>query len=274
MSSLGKDVEEIAKCVEYVRRYKAGAAQSGTPGKVVLMGHSTGSQDVLHYIYAPNPLPQNPLFDAGLDHVSRPAIDGGILQSPVSDREALLSSLKSGEAGNSPEKMQEVYTQAVDLAKKQTYTDDKQDVVMPISMTAKLGFPGDTALSCRRFLSLASPDSPQDPLEDDLFSSDLDDQRLLQTFGTIASRGLLKQTLLVVPGGSDESVPAEVDKIELLRRWENAAKFGAGGKKVWDDHSRLIPGATHSPSGDDQAEPRRVLVSTVKSYLNQLESSS
>lgn len=275
MSSLGKDVEEIAECVEYVRRYKASEpTQSETPSKVVLMGHSTGSQDVLHYIYAPNPLPQNPLFDAGLDYVSRPAIDGAILQSPVSDREALLSTLKSGTPGNPPEKLQEAYTQAVAFAKKQTYTDDRQDVVMPISMTAKLGFPEDTALSSRRFLSLTSPDSPQDPLEDDVFSSDLDDLRLLQTFGMIASSGLLKQTLLVVPGDADQYVPAGVDKTELLTRWENATKLGAGEKKIWDDRSGLIPGATHSPSGDEQTESRRMLVSTVTSYLKQLESSS
>lgn len=271
MSSLGQDVEEIAECVEYVRRYKARqAAQSDAPGQVVLMGHSTGSQDVLHYLYAPNPLSEDPSFTAGLDPVSRPAVDGAILQSPVSDREALLSTLKSGEPGISPEKMKEVYSQAVDLAKSQTYTDNKEDMVMPLSMTAKLGFPADTPLSRRRFLSLTSPDSPQNPLEDDLFSSDLDDKRLQQTFGMIASRGLLKQSLLVVPGDSDQYVPSWVDKKELLRRWEHAVNLGAGEKKLWDDRSGLIPGATHSPSGDGQTEPRRVLVSRVTGYLSQL----
>lgn len=275
MSSLGKDVEEIAECVEYVRQYKADlAAQPAGPGKVALMGHSTGSQDVLHYLYAPNPLPQDPLFNAGLQHVTRPPIDGAILQSPVSDREALLFSRKSGTPEHSAEILTEVYTRAVDLAKSQTYTDDKQDMVVPLSMTAKLGFPGDSPVSCRRFLSLASPDSPQNPLEDDVFSSDLDDKRLQQTFGMIASRGLLNGTLLVVPGGSDPCVPPWVNKPELLKRWEAAVNFGAEGKKTWDERSGLVPGATHSPSGDDQAEPRRVLVSRVTSYLNQLESSS
>ncbi|KAK2767837.1 hypothetical protein FQN54_003998 [Arachnomyces sp. PD_36] len=276
VSSLGKDVEEIAECVEYIRQYKAGqAAQSAEAGKVVLMGHSTGSQDVLHYLYAPNPLPHDPSFDAGLEHVARPPIDGAILQSPVSDREALLHTLKTGVPGISPEELTKLYNEAIEFAKKPTYTEDKQDVTMPISMTAKLGFPGDTVLTCRRFLSLTSPDSPRHPEEDDVFSSDLDDQRLQQTFGMIASRGLLKQTLLALPGGSDQYVPPWVNKSELLKRWENATNAGAGGKKIWDDErSGPIPGATHSPSGDEQTEPRRELVSRVKGYLRQLEGSS
>ena len=42
---LNKDVEEIAKCVSWLR------SGNGSDSKVVLMGHSTGSQDVLHYLY-------------------------------------------------------------------------------------------------------------------------------------------------------------------------------------------------------------------------------
>ena len=265
-------MEEISECVEYVKSYKAAQApEEVEPGMVVLMGHSTGSQDVLHYIYAPNPLLQNPDFDAGLKYTARPPVDGAILQSPVSDREGLLFTLKSGTANNSPETLAELYTQAVGIAKKQTYTDDKQDVAMPVSLTAKLGFPGDVALSCRRFLSLASPDSPQYPREDDLFSSDLDDERLQQTFGKIGPLGLLQRTLLVLPGGSDQYVPGWVSKEDLLRRWENATTFGAGEKRIWDELSGLVPGATHSPS---QAEPRRELASRVTSYLKKIENSS
>lgn len=41
---------------------------------VVIMGHSTGSQDVIHYLTSPSPSP-------------RPKVDGGIMQAPASDRE-------------------------------------------------------------------------------------------------------------------------------------------------------------------------------------------
>lgn len=37
--------------------------------KIVIMGHSTGSQDVIHYL------------------LNRTGVDGGIMQAPVSDRE-------------------------------------------------------------------------------------------------------------------------------------------------------------------------------------------
>ena len=42
ISSLGKDVAEIAQLVEYVHKIHP-------HGKIVLLGHSTGSQQVMHY---------------------------------------------------------------------------------------------------------------------------------------------------------------------------------------------------------------------------------
>lgn len=46
--------------------------------KVVVMGHSTGSQDVIHYLSSPQS-----------DDERRPEVDGGIMQAPASDREGL-----------------------------------------------------------------------------------------------------------------------------------------------------------------------------------------
>jgi hypothetical protein len=52
--------------------------------KVVFMGHSTGSQDVIHYLTSPS------------DLTSRPGVEGGIMQAPASDREYFSGGDDSG----------------------------------------------------------------------------------------------------------------------------------------------------------------------------------
>ena len=55
--------------------------------KIVLMGHSTGSQVVIHYLSkSPSSLPNAPTIDT----LHLPRVDGGIMQAPVSDREYFL----------------------------------------------------------------------------------------------------------------------------------------------------------------------------------------
>jgi pimeloyl-ACP methyl ester carboxylesterase len=60
-TSLDTDVADLAALVAHLR---------STTRTVVIMGHSTGSQDVLHYLTR-----------------SRTPVEGGIMQAPVSDRE-------------------------------------------------------------------------------------------------------------------------------------------------------------------------------------------
>ncbi|OJJ51501.1 hypothetical protein ASPZODRAFT_399542 [Penicilliopsis zonata CBS 506.65] len=224
VGSLDKDIEEIAKCVRFVRDYKAESELESEPGKVVIMGHSTGSQDVLHYLCSENPTPYRASGPKDkLEHVIRPEVDGAILQAPVSDREALMRSIRNGTATCTPGQVAGDYGLLVDFARRQPFTPDGINAVLPLNMTAKLGFPEDTPLSSRRFFSLASPDSPQKPSEDDLFSSDLTDERLQRTFGAIAKRDLLRSKLLVLYSGKDEHVPDWVDKEALLQRWESAS---------------------------------------------------
>lgn len=59
--SLQRDVKEIAQCVSYFRKLK------GDEAKIVVMGHSTGCQDVMEYV-------------TGKGHDQRPPIDGAVLQ--------------------------------------------------------------------------------------------------------------------------------------------------------------------------------------------------
>ena len=265
MGSLDRDVSEISKAVEYVQSYKASKNQNQTePGMVVIMGHSTGSQDVLHYLHSPNPLPSTP-------DQKRPPVDGAILQSPVSDREALLKGIKEGTATDSPEALEKLFQEMVALAKGNPGSDGTE-FLLPLAMTKRIGLSEDVPVSSRRFLCLTSPDSPESPREDDLFSSDLTDERLKQTFGMVGARGLLKKSLLVVPGGADEYVPDWVDKEKLLKRWETVTKeHTAGNVRIWDENSGLVPGAHHSPSGESQAEPRKDLASRIVRFLKNLE---
>jgi hypothetical protein len=265
LGHLDRDTDEIAQCVRYIQEYKA--AKFGASGKIVLMGHSTGSQCVLHYLYRPNPHTSTPAFDPYLEHVQRPTIDGAVMQAPVSDREAILWVLHEGIGGKRPGEVREVYDRLVAMAKEEESVRPAKtsDTILPMSMTSQIGYPGSNPVTCRRFLSLVSPESPQSPSEDDLFSSDLSDEQLAKTFGNISQRGLLKHKLMVLMSGADQSVPDWVDKEKLLMRWGNAAD-----NKIpkWDEESAVIPGASHALSNHDQAVPRAFLVKKVLGYLS------
>lgn len=261
IGSLDRDVEEIGQCVRYIRDLKAARLPGAPPesGKIVVMGHSTGSQDVLHYLYQANPIPHTD-FDLGLQQMVRPELNGAILQAPVSDREAIWDAIESAAE---PNELRDAYEQLVSLAQRYPYTGDNLDSLLPLDMTAKLGLPGDP-VSSRRFLSLASPDSPGNPSEDDLFSSDLSDKRLQETFGMIATRGVMKSKILVLYSGNDEFCPKSVDKERLLQRWKTATEAGGAS---WDsENSGVVPGASHNVADDGQKD----LMDRVLHYLHSL----
>lgn len=235
------------------------------------MGHSTGSQCVLHYLHRPNPHTSKPAFDPDLQHVQRLAVDGAIMQAPVSDREAIMSVLRYGLGDKSAGEIRAVWNKAEAFAEDAANNDQSIDTLIPLWMTAPIY--STTPISCRRFLSLVSPDSPQSPGEDDLFSSDLSDEQLGRTFGMIQQQGLLKYKLMVLVSGKDRSVPDWVNKEDLLLRWKNATDGKAEGQ-TWDaEHSGIIPGASHALSDPDQAKPRQWLCTRVLGYLQVIETS-
>lgn len=268
LGSLDRDTDEIAQCLRYIEEYKS--SRAGSHGKIVLMGHSTGSQDVLHYLYKANPHTSKLSFDPDLEHVKRPSIDGAIMQAPVSDRECIMWVLEHGWLGKSPSETRKIYEGVVALAKEGVSKDAAHDALLPLSMTSQIGYPPNTPLSCRRFLSLVSPESPHTPSEDDLFSSDLSDDKLQRTFGLIQRTGLLGGKLLVLSSGADQAVPTWVDKEGLLTRWKSATNHN-GQLDIWDsEYSGVIPHASHALSNDDQAEARKELNRRVLGFLNRL----
>lgn len=268
LGHLDRDTDEIAACARYIKDYKKD--KFGEEGKLVLMGHSTGSQCVLHYLSRPNPHSSRHAFDPELEHVERLAVDGVIMQAPVSDREAILWVLQHGFKGRSAAEVQAVWDKLGLLAKEAVSDGDGAvDTMLPLWMTSYI-YPTDTPISARRFLSLFSPDSPQSPGEDDMFSSDLGDEQFAKTFGMVRERGLLRHKLMVLISGADQAVPDWVDKEKLLARWK-AATDSEGERQIWDRNSGLIPGASHALSNDDQAEPRKFLVGRVLGYLQAAE---
>ncbi|RFU23722.1 hypothetical protein B7463_g12615, partial [Scytalidium lignicola] len=208
LGHLDRDTDEIAECARYILDYKATKYDNS---KIVLMGHSTGSQAVLHYLHRPNPHINTPTFDPYLQHVARPALGGAIMQAPVSDREAIQWVLKEGLAGKPPSDLQLVFNRLLSIAKDSLTRDQSFDTLLPLSLTSQI-YPRNTP-------------------------------------------GLLKDKLVVLISGADQSIPDWVDKEKLWQRWKNAVDHG-GKDQVWDDeYSGVIPGASHALSNDDQAEP-------------------
>ena len=200
----------------------------------MLLGHSTGSQQIMHYLLSQPKLPD---------------IDGATLQGSVSDREAMFLSLGS-----------ELYHLSCELAQK--YIDeDRGEYILPFYAT-KSSF-GSAPVSAKRFLSLASP-GPDHDGEDDYFSSDLVDERLERTFGKLGSRGVRVCFLF---GGSDQYVPESVDKVGMVERWHEFVRRGGG---VVDEASGVVDGATHTlVEGEKGLED---LVGRVLGFLERLES--
>ncbi|KAF4551108.1 Hypothetical protein D9617_14g075640 [Elsinoe fawcettii] len=208
-TTLDNDVREMVAAVRYFRR-------QAPKRKIVLMGHSTGCQDSLHYVSSPR----------GESEDERPRVDGIILQAPVSDREALVETLDPG-----------VYRKGVEIAQ-QYVKEGRSDDCLPSFVVADV-FPG-TPVTARRWLSLASPDGKG---QDDYFSSDLPDERLQGSFGKIPAG----THVLFLFSGSDEHVPKHIRPEEVMDRWKSFAE-GAGAI-VHPESTESLEGASHNLNG-------------------------
>ncbi|MCJ1398493.1 hypothetical protein MMC11_001693 [Xylographa trunciseda] len=206
-SSLDEDVQELVQCINYILALRP-------EGKIVMLGHSTGCQDIMHYLLSP----------LGKTEIPRPHLAGGILQAGVSDRECMAMLL--------PE---ELYNSSVRLA--QSYVNDgREEDVLPMAATG--GFMN-VPITARRWLALASPPPAHDG-EDDYFSSDLPYDRLKETFGRIGTTGTRIQILF---GEEDQYVPHSVDKKGMIEKWERVIRGGGG---VVDKESGMVTGANHN----------------------------
>lgn len=246
---LHRDAEEIAHAVKYVRE----RSQSGPLkcGNVVLMGHSTGSQNVLHYLY--HKIEQE-----------RPPIDGAILQAAVSDREGLAMMRE-----RDPD-FQRAYEECVRISLSSEAENPQGKIEMlPPELASVFGW-SRGPVSCKRFLSLASPSSPGQPGLDDLFSSDLSNDTLRLTFGDVGHSAYMRpgktpqSMLLVLLSAKDEYTPTTVDKKELIQRWADTLEAGGA---LMASQSGVIAGASHNVK---EQKAQYDLLGRVLSYLGEI----
>jgi pimeloyl-ACP methyl ester carboxylesterase len=174
ISSLSQDVAELSSLIHHFR----------TQGKekVVIMGHSTGCQDCLHFFASPDKTGD------------RAKVDGVILQASVSDREAIAMDMPSSSL------------ETANATAKEWCATGKGENILPLAITAS-NF-GNNPVTARRWVSLACKGG-----EDDYFSSDLSDEQLSNTFGKV------DVPLLLLYGEEDEYVPKYVDRKALVQRW-------------------------------------------------------
>ncbi len=229
VSSIARDAEDMAKIITYLKSRYPG-------GKTVIMGHSTGCQDCMEYI-------------VGANADKRPAVDGIILQAPVSDREALAQDL--------PESfMNEANQTALKMCR-----EGKDKDALPNRLT-KPCF-GRIAITARRWCDVASP-APNHDGADDYFSSDLSDDRLRNTFGKLPA----STPLLILYGGADESVPDFVDKRRLVQKWMHITESGGGS--VDGLNGGIVEGASHNLNAQSP-EIVQDLVTRVTGFVGRLD---
>ena len=190
------------------------------------MGHSTGCQDVMEYL-------------VGKGHETRSPIDGGILQAPVSDREALVAAMDP-----------KVYEEGCRIAQDMVDRGLGEDI-MPSDAPKIFGA---KPVCARRWLSLASPNHDGD---DDYFSSDLSDEQLMKSFGSLPA----KAPLCILFSGIDEHMPKTTDMAGLIQTWIGVVKRGNG--KVDEENSGIVENATHNLVGN----PEEVVADLVKRVL-------
>lgn len=210
-SSLSRDAKELGQCVEYFRSLGPNTKKR----KVVIMGHSTGSQDCMEYA-------------VGKGSDGRPKVDGLVLQGSVSDREALKEHL--GE---------EEYGRIVDLAREYVASGRSDDIIPAFREGIKIyGRAPVTAYRWNSFLSAEGPGVG----DDDYFSSDMSDERLKETFGKLGV------PLMVLFSGDDEHCPKFVHKETLVEKWGKVVKENAG--IVDEENGGIVRWATHNLEGN------------------------
>lgn len=180
ISSLDTDANEILELLRYL-----GAKRGFT--KFVLIGHSTGCQDIVHFFRKHGGTPE------------AAAVHGAVLQGPVSDREAMRS--KFAEDGD-PSVSKEVLSEAAKMIR-----DGRGNMPMKDWLCYDR-FP----ISAERLWSLCG----EKLTLDDMFSSDLTDDELRQALTLPA--GKWPERVIIAQSMNDEYIPPHVDKERLASR--------------------------------------------------------
>ncbi|SPO02789.1 related to benzoate 4-monooxygenase cytochrome P450 [Cephalotrichum gorgonifer] len=173
-SSLAEDVRHISDLVKYLR----GIGKE----RIVLLGHSTGCQDIMAYVN-----------DANYTKHGIEPVEGFILQGPVSDREAIEAERKDG------------FDQVVADARVMVADGRGGDCLPQRTLPDMLA---GTPVSAYRFLALATKGG-----DDDYFSSDLETSVVSKIWSSF------DRPFLVLHSAEDEFVPSTIDKKGLIEGW-------------------------------------------------------
>ena len=179
-SSLEGDAQEIAQLVEHLKSRDTAPCT----GKLVVMGHSTGCQDVIQLLSRDRALSSTK--PGSLIH-----IDGGICQAPVSDYEFFKHSLDSNPLGQ----QQWAESQSL-LDKGKPSALLSREHVAPVPASTHGRGPGNSevalnpAFTAYRFASLNGPNG-----DDDFFSTNLPDERVQEVLQPALSRASLLMLL-------------------------------------------------------------------------------
>ncbi|QDS76052.1 hypothetical protein FKW77_005536 [Venturia effusa] len=206
--SLERDAKDMVQSVNYFRKSKPNG------GKIVIMGHSTGCQDLMEYL-------------TGKGSTERPVIDGAILQAPVSDREALKK------------EMEEATCDKILNTSREWIAAGRELDVLPESVDGRF-FGKASTITAYRWHSLLSPGG-----DDDYFSSDLSDERLQATFGAIKK----ESPLLILYSGADEYAPPSIDLKALTEKWMGFVTRGGGLTDA--GNGGVVSKASHNLENDD-----------------------
>ncbi|CAI5532957.1 unnamed protein product [Closterium sp. Naga37s-1] len=175
-ASLEQDAAEIDELIAYIlKRYQA--------SEVVLVGHSTGCQDIVAYLKSTKA-------------IHRSAVKAAILQAPTSDRECMEQQAREGgkDTEDAFEEMKRAAQAMIAGGRGAEMMPRSADPLAPIT--------------ANRFHSLACTGG-----DDDLFSSDFPDEELKERLGHMGAL-----PCLVILSGEDQYVPSSIDKKKLLER--------------------------------------------------------
>jgi len=199
-SCLAGDAQEISELIRMIRK-------SENDAEIVMMGHSTGCQDIVTYCKRYHEMKLSSADGLNL------RLNAAILQAPVSDRESMATN----------EDTKKWFQLAESMVK-----EGKKEELMPRDSY-------DVApITAYRYHSLAGRGT-----DDDMFSSDLSDEELKRCLGCMDIPTLLLYS------GSDEYVPETVNKEALVRRMAAAMATESVDAQVLSgaDHAGSDPGS-------------------------------
>ena len=225
--SLERDAFEISQLVKHLRSEAGGSRK-----RIILMGHLTGSQDTMHYLAN---------LHSNKDTTPDAFIDGGIMQAPASDREALVEEKGKSKIDSLVNKC---YVDYISVGKKDFLLSEND---IPDIRAITFGTP----ITAYRFHSITSVRG-----DDDFFSSYLTSEDHKKTFGKI------DKPVLILFGEHDEYIPPSVDKEKLVNSWKHATN-----PKFWSSHSKIVPGASHNVGPTSKEGAVECLIDSVAAFI-------